>query len=118
PGDRRAATVPFGDVANAVGRNGDLLEAELVALVEDRCASKRQQYAKSTPHLLFIAVAHPRPEAHDVVIRECPDRPCALREERFCAFGDLLQLVERRKEERKVESHVELATLAVERHEL
>src|SRR5205085_8644371 len=47
PRDRRPAAVAFGDVADAVGRNGDLLEAELVALVEHRRPPKRQEYAKS-----------------------------------------------------------------------
>ena len=77
PWDRRAAAVPAAGIDGTVGRDGGVLQPELLALVEERRPAQRQQEDRGRTRRGLRPEA--RPVSRHVVVGEDPRRPRADR---------------------------------------
>ena len=80
-----AGHVLFEGILDALRRNGDLLHADLVAVVERRRPAQAQQQHSGNA---CLGGSHPGRDARAVVIAEHPVRPAAARQHRFVATDE------------------------------
>ena len=118
PLHRRPALVPawiLRPVADAdrvlqpVAGHIDVPHPDLVAVIEERRASEREEREEGCSGASFIAVAPAAGEPTGVVVRPVPEGPRGRGQHRLGPFDDLAHLLARRREhERHVEREVEL----------
>src|SRR6266511_2675022 len=117
PAHGRPGTVPPGHVPLSLFGHVLLLEAELVAVVEEGRSAQKEQSQKRAACLRLVPVAPAGGETDHVVVRQRPNRPAAFGDRRLRALDDVAQRgrVERGVDEREVERELELVPLPVVR---
>ena len=96
-------------VLEPVAGHLDVPHPDLVAVVEERRASEREEREERGSGASFIAVAPPAREAAGIVVRPVPQGPRGRGQHGLGSFDDLAHLLARpREDERHVEREVEL----------
>ena len=100
--DADARHVLLEGIAHLIGRDRDLVHADLVAVIERRRAAQGQQQHRGDARLLAPDAAR---DPRTIVIAEHPVRPGARRQRRFVVGDDLLDRarVPQRRQQREIE---------------